>query len=96
MGSVNTVSWPDWAVHDFVLTIRIQRFEGVIPDGAHLLASWKIHDPDDGRLLMPGTLDHSTPGWMTEDYSDLVKELDAALCILADDLVSELDKRHQS
>ena len=96
MGSVDTVPWPDRAVYDFVLAIRVQRFEGVLPSRAHLLASWKIQDPDDGRVLNQGTIDHSTSGWMAEDYADLVKKLDAALRILADDLASELDKLHQS
>jgi len=78
-----------------VLAIRIQRFEGVLPGRAHLLASWKIQDPDDGRVLMQGTFDYSSPDWMTEDYADLVKKLDAALRVLADDLAGELDKLRQ-
>jgi len=44
---------------------------------------------------MQGTFDYSSPDWMTEDYADLVKKLDAALRVLADDLAGELDKLRQ-
>ena len=95
VGSVDIVPWPDRAVHDFVIAIRIQRFEGEIPDVARLLASWTIHHPDDGRVLKQGITDQSTSGWIAEDYADLVKKLDASLRILAADLAAELGKLDQ-
>ena len=90
ISSVDMVPWPDQVEHDFVLSIQIHRFEGELPDGTRLLASWSIHNPDDGRVLKQGSTNQSTSGWIAEDYSDLVQKLDAVLQNLAIELADEL------
>jgi len=67
-----------------------------IPEGAlgeaHLLATWEVLRPMDGAVLARGTTEVREGGWAVGDFDGLVRFLDRALDILADDLVRGLER----
>lgn len=97
--SVEYAPWPARSEQDYVVQLRILRFEGLAPDGpaategeALLLASWEILRAKDGALLARGTTEYHGEGWTVGDYDALVSLLEAGLSELADDLVAGLER----
>lgn len=93
--AVDVAPWPARSQHDFVLQLHVSRFEGVAPDdaaatqgGAHLLASWEVHRPQDGAVLARGGTEYRAGGWRVGDYAALVTLLNQALDRMADDIVA--------
>lgn len=91
--SVDVAPWPARARHDYVVQLNVSRFEGVADSGAtegrsHLVASWDIVRPLDGRVLMRGNTETSEGRWPINDYAGLVTGLDAALVRVARDISS--------
>ncbi|MDT8369646.1 MAG: PqiC family protein [Longimicrobiales bacterium] len=100
---VEMVPWPSGTRPEHVIQVHLQRFEGVMPpdtlstDGeAHLLATWEILDPRGGAVEMTGTTDVRSGGWTAGDFDALVGLLDAALDVLAEDLVLGLERVRSS
>ncbi|HSJ30150.1 MAG TPA: PqiC family protein [Longimicrobiales bacterium] len=93
--AVDVAPWPARSQHDFVVQLHVSRFEGVAPDdaaatlgGAHLLASWEVHRPQDGAVLARGGTDYRESGWRVGDYAALVTLLNDALDAMAGDIVA--------
>lgn len=95
IGAVDVAPWPIGAEHDFLVQLRVSRFEGVASTRggsgeAHLLARWEIVDPVEGSILARGITDFRADGWMLDDYEGLVSRLDNGLVTLARDVVTRL------
>ena len=93
--AVDVAPWPVRSQHDFVVQLHVSRFEGVAPadaaatqGGAHLLASWEVHRPQDGAVLARGGTDYRESGWRVGDYPALVTLLNQGLDRMARDIVA--------
>lgn len=99
--SVETVPWPRGAQFDYVVQLRVFRFEGVgprppgpdadddapVPEGhAQTTVGWTILGPNGDTVRTRGRTQHREDGWPVNDISDLVSKLDTSLVVLADDL----------
>jgi len=96
--AVDVAPWPVRSQYDFLVQLRVARFEGVAPalvpgiEGeAHLFASWEIIRQHDGAVLARGVTDYREPGWRVDDHVALVHLLDRGLKALAHDLVACLE-----
>ena len=96
---VEAAPWPVGTSPDHVIQVHIMHFEGVArgqpgngEGEAHLLATWEILRPLDGALLARGTTEVREGGWSVGDYDSLVRLLDAALEVLAEDVVQSLPR----
>ena len=95
---VDVVPWSRHVEHDYLVQLRVLRFEGVASNAApsstegevHLLITWEITDPADGRVLASGTSDYREEGWEVDRYDALAAMLDAGLEALSADLVTHL------
>ena len=94
---VDVAPWPPRAEHDYLIELHVLRFEGVAPadtaatEGeAHVLATWAILRPADGRVLARGTTDYRKGGWRVGDYDGLFTLLDAGVYALSADLMRNL------
>jgi uncharacterized lipoprotein YmbA len=94
---IDVAPWSSGAVHDFLIQLHVQRFEGLAPDDpaategeVHMLAAWEILRPRDGAVLARGTTDHREGGWRVGDHAGMVRSLDAGLEALATDLLAGL------
>ena len=97
--AVDVAPWPVRSQHDFVVQLHVTRFEGVAADddaatqgGAHLLASWEVHRPQDGAVLARGGTDYRESGWRVADYPALVTMLNHGLDRMAGDIVACLTR----
>ncbi len=97
--SVDVAPWPIRAAHDYLLQMHVTRLEGVVPSGgnvrtgeAHLLAHWKIIQPDDGALVARGVTDYRSRDWRVDDYAALVSRFDRGLIKLSQDIVACLQR----
>lgn len=95
---VDLAPWPPRAEHDYLIQLHVLRFEGVAPEDpagtegeAHVLATWEIVRPADGRVLARGTTDYRKGGWRVGDYAGLVALLDAGVYTLSNDLMTSLE-----
>ncbi len=99
---VDVVPWPRNVQYDYLIQVRILRFEGIEPvttlpappgslrGDVHLLATWEIIDPAQGTTVDRGTTEYRREGWIVGDYENLVAHLDIALQSLATDLHTHL------
>jgi uncharacterized protein len=91
--AVSVAPWPARSRHDYLVQLRISRFEGVTPRGpserpgaVHVLASWEILRQLDGAVLAQGTTDYRDGTWTIGDYAGLVTRLDTGLLAVARDV----------
>jgi len=96
---VEAAPWPAGTTPDHVIQVHVLRFEGVEPAGsgsgegeAHLLATWEIFRSPDGALVGQGSTEVRAGGWSVGDFGGLVSLLDAGLEVLAEDLVTGLQR----
>jgi len=91
VGAVDVAPWPSRVRHNFIVQLRVTRFEGVADSAAsngrvHVLAGWDIVRPLDGIVLVRGSTDDRSGAFRVGDYSGLVTGLDAALSRVARDI----------
>lgn len=98
------VPWPEGVAFDYVVQLRVLRFEGAgppppgpeadeapVPEGhSEMVVRWTILGRDDEQMKAQGTTRHREPGWPVTDYADLAAKLDTSLVVLADDLGDRL------
>lgn len=96
---VEVAPWPMGVRPERLIEVTLLRFEGVAPEDplatvgeAHLLATWEILDAEGRSRLVSGTTDVRSSGWTVGEFDDLVGLLDAALAVLAEDLVRGLER----
>lgn len=96
---VVSAPWPSGVRPEYVIQLRLLRFEGVAPDDpldaageAHLLATWEILGSSDGAVLGSGTTEVRSGGWTVGDFDGLVSLLDAGLDTLAEELAQRLER----
>jgi uncharacterized lipoprotein YmbA len=90
---VDVAPWPARARHDFIVQLRVTRFEGVIDSAAttgqvHVTAGWDIVRPLTGAVLLRGSTEERGASWRAGDYAGLVAGLDAALARVARDVAA--------
>jgi uncharacterized lipoprotein YmbA len=83
--------WPTRARHDYLVQLRVSRFEGVVGGTAgvaeaHIISSWDIIRPDGGTLLVRGTTEYRGGAFRAGDYDALVGELNVGLRQVAEDV----------
>lgn len=91
--AVDVAPWPARALHDFVVQLRVTRFEGVADSAAtdgrvHVVANWDIIRPVNGLVLVRGSTDERGAPWRVGDYGGLVTGLDGALSRVARDIAA--------
>jgi uncharacterized lipoprotein YmbA len=93
--AVDVAPWPVRTDHDYLLQLRVSRFEGVVVSdvpaatgAVHVAASWEILRPGDGAVLARGGTNYRQPGWRVGDYAALVATLEEGLRRLAHDVVT--------
>ncbi len=77
--------------HDFLVQLRVLRFEGELNEGApggvaHVQLSWDIIRPLTGAILVRGSSDTRDATWRAGDYAELVRGLDAGVAQVARDI----------
>jgi uncharacterized lipoprotein YmbA len=102
---VDQVPWPDRTEHDLLVQMHVLRFEGEAPSDARsedrdrdapavgrarVVVAWELVDPETQTVWVSGRTDHSEPGWTVGDYPALTERLDAALNVVAADLVTQM------
>lgn len=95
--AVDVAPWSPRSRHDYLLQLRVSRFEGVAHEDSaamegevHVLVSWEIIRPHDGAVLARGGTEYRQPGWTVGDYASLVAMLDRGVAALARDLTASL------
>jgi len=101
--SVDAVPWPQNTAFDYVVQLRVLRFEGVgprppgpdddapIPEGhSQMVVRWTIVDPDGETTRAQGLTRHREDNWLVSDYADLAAKLDTSLVVLSNDLGDRL------
>lgn len=101
--TVDVAPWPVRSRYDYLVQLRISRFEGVIPaetalvgeagaptGAVHVAASWEIIRQQDETILLRGTTEFREGGWRVGDYGALVTMMDRGLVALARDLTAAL------
>ncbi len=89
---VDVAPWPSRVRHDFLVQLRVSRFEGAVADSAasegrvHLMAGWDIIRPSDGAVLVRGNTEERGGTFRVGDYAGLVSGLNAALSRVARDI----------
>ena len=105
VSSAEVVPWPEGTDFDYVVQLRVLRFEGVgppppgpdadddapIPEGhSQVTDGWSILGPDGDSLRTRGRTQHRIDGWPVTDYPGLVSKLDTSLVVLAEDIAARL------
>jgi hypothetical protein len=103
--SAEVVPWPKEMQFDYVLRLRILRFEGVGPPlpgpeaddddpppqgHSQMVVRWTILGPDGATVHTEGVTRHRKEEWTVTDYADLAAKLDTSLVVLADDIGTRL------
>lgn len=106
--STEVVPWPKGATFDYIVQLRVLRFEGEgppppgpdadddapIPEGhSQMVVRWTILGPDGKTVRAKGLTRHQRDGWPVTDYGALVSRLDASLEVLAKDIGARLKSR---
>lgn len=86
--AVDVAPWSTGTRHDFIVQLRISRFEGVVDSAStngrvHVLAGWDIVRPLYNTVLLRGTTDDRAGSFRVGDYAALATQLDAALARVA-------------
>jgi uncharacterized lipoprotein YmbA len=97
--AVDVAPWPARSRYDYLVQLRVTRFEGVVPvepsatEGAvHVRATWEIIRQHDETVLARGVTDHREPGWPVGDYAALVALLNQGLAVLAHDVATAMGR----
>jgi hypothetical protein len=108
--SAEVVPWPRGAAFDYVIQLRVLRFEGVgpappgpdadddvpVPEGhAQMIVGWTILGPEGDTVRTRGLTRHREEGWPVSDFGDLVAKLDTSLVVLAEDIRRRLETLSQ-
>lgn len=85
--------WPTRTPHDYLLQIRVSRFEGAaatsgMAGAAQMVADWDIIEPRGGAVLARGHTSYHETGWTVGDYDGLVMLLDRGLVEMAGEIAS--------
>lgn len=104
--SAEVVPWPRGASFDYVIQLRVLRFEGEgppppgpdadddepIPQGhSQMTVGWTILGPEGDTVRTRGLTRHRNEGWQVTDFADLVAKLDSSLVVLAEDIRQRLE-----
>lgn len=99
--AAETVPWPSGFRFDYVVQLRVLRFEGVGPEPpgpdaddnapppeghSQMVVRWTILGPDGETTKRQGLTRHREEGWPVTDYADLAAKLDTSLAVLAGDI----------
>jgi uncharacterized lipoprotein YmbA len=95
--AVTVAPWPVRAHHDYLLQLRVTRFEGMVDSLAaegsvRVTAAWEVIHPEDGTVAARGWTDYQRGGWRVSDYAALVVMLEAGLEELATDVLGCLTR----
>lgn len=103
--SVEAVPWSGEARFDYVVQLRVLRFEGVGPSPpgpdadddappptghSQMVVQWTILGPEGEKTRAQGITRHRKTDWPVTDYADLTAKLGTSLTVLADDIGSQL------
>jgi hypothetical protein len=103
--AVDLAPWPPGAKFDYVVQLRILRFEGVgprppgpdadddapIPEGhSQMTVGWTVFSPRGDSVQARGRTEHRIDGWPVTDYAVLASMLDRSLAVLAEDIRARL------
>ena len=103
--AAEAVPWPEGFAFDYVVQLRILRFEGVgapppgpeadddtpVPEGhSEMVVRWTILGAEGEQVRAQGVTRHREEGWPVTDYADLAAKLDTSLVVLADTLGDRL------
>jgi uncharacterized lipoprotein YmbA len=104
--SAEVVPWPRGATFDYVVQLRVLRFEGEgppppgpdaddddpIPTGhSQMTVGWTILGPEGDTVRTRGLTRHREEGWPVTDFGNLVAKLDTSLVVLAEDIRRRLE-----
>jgi uncharacterized lipoprotein YmbA len=96
--AVDVAPWPVRSRYDYLVQLRVTRFEGVAPaepsatEGAvHVRATWEVIRQQDETVLARGLTEYREDGWSVGDYAALVALLDQGLAVLARDVASAIE-----
>lgn len=99
--SAEVVPWPRGTAFDYVVQLRVLRFEGVgpappdpdadddapVPTGhTQMTVAWTVLGPNGDEVMARGWTRHRRDDWAVTDYAGLVAELDTSLVVLAQDI----------
>lgn len=101
---VEVVPWPRGTTFDYVVQLRILRFEGVGPPPpspnadpepaqqghSQMTVAWTVFGPEGDSVRTTGRTHQQLQGWPPADVSDLVSKLDSSLVVLTHDLHDKL------
>ncbi|MGA7304758.1 MAG: PqiC family protein [Rhodothermales bacterium] len=89
VSSIGTVS--NRALHEkrLVVRVHVSQFEGQLPDGATLGASWSIEDAT-GNTLVRRRSEYTVSGWDGADYEQLTRLLESTLASLAGEIAASI------
>ena len=105
IGMADVVPFTGRDAHDYLIQLRVLRFEGegppplgpdddppeVPPTGSvQMKIAWEILEADAETVAAQGVTRYQANGWTVGDYASLVTKLDASLTALADDLTAQL------
>ena len=105
VGTVDVVPFANHDAHDYLIQLRVLRFEGEgpplpapdegppeeLPVGTvQMTIAWDVLDPDTEAVVARGVTRHQEDEWTVNDYGDLVAKLDASITVLAEDLIQNL------
>jgi uncharacterized protein len=95
--AVDVAPWPVRSRYDYLIQLRVTRFEGVVPvessateGAAHVRATWEIIRQHDGTVLARGVTEHVENGWSVGDYAGLVALLNQGLAVLAHEVAAAI------
>jgi uncharacterized lipoprotein YmbA len=96
--AVDVAPWPVRSRYDYLVQLRVTRFEGVAPaepsateGAAHVRATWEVIRQQDETVLARGLTEYREDGWSVGDYAALVALLDQGLVVLARDVASAIE-----
>lgn len=88
--AVDVAPWGTGTTHDYVVQLRVGRFEGAAGDretsgAAYVQVAWDIIRPRTGALLLRGSTEQRTP-WRVGEYPELIRGLESGLGQVARDI----------
>ena len=103
--SAEVVPWPRGVGFDYVVQLRVLRFEGAgpappgpdadedapIPEGhSQMTIGWTVFGTEGDTVRTRGVTRHREDGWPVTDFANLVAKLDTSLVVLAEDIRDRL------
>lgn len=89
--AVDVAPFAPYTQHNFLVQLRVLRFEGEMNDGApggvaHVQLSWDIIRPRTGAILVRGSTDQRDAAWTAGNFAELVRGLDAGVAQVSRDI----------